>query len=58
MPTFGLMEGKMKRNQKGEVVIATVIVLLTAAFVGLIAANGGKTKTAEAEQTTIVAEAK
>ena len=48
----------MKRNQKGEVVIATVVVMLVAVFAGLIAANGGKTKTAEAEQTTVVAEAK
>lgn len=46
------------KKQRGEVVIATVVVILVAAFVGLIAANGGKTKTAEAESQTQVAEAK
>lgn len=45
----------MKRN-KGEVAIATVIVILLGMF-GVLATNGGKTKTAQAD-TVQVAEAK
>ena len=46
----------MKRN-KGEVVIATVVVLLVSAFCGLIYAGSGPSKSADAG-TVQVAEAK
>lgn len=48
----------MKRNQKGEVILATVVVLLVSAFVGLVSASQGSSKSAEVEQATKVAEAK
>ena len=46
----------MKRI-KGEVALATVIVLLVASFVGLVSASKGSAKSAQAEAVT-VAEAK
>lgn len=43
----------MKRNQKGEVVLAAAIVYLTLAFVGLVAAGQGSSKSAQAETITV-----
>lgn len=46
------------KKQRGEVVLATVIVMLTAVFVGLVAAGSGPSKSAEAPHASQVAEAK
>lgn len=46
------------RKQKGEVILATVVVLLVTAFVGLVSAGSGSSKSAEAEQSVTVAQAK